>query len=96
MIRTAAIEGRGIDELAAALENHASYLDQSGMRWKREVARARLEILENVQRFLSRQIAEGSGSGRQFDKLAEEVASRRLDPHAAARTLLKPARSRDS
>src|SRR5256885_12835658 len=49
-------EGRGIDELADALDRHAAYLDQTGFRAKREVARARLEILENAQRLLSRRV----------------------------------------
>ena len=89
IIRTAALEGRGIDDLAAAIEKHASYLDESGGRRKREVARARLEILENVQRLLIRRVSEGSRSGLEFDKLAEDVAARRLDPHAAARKLLR-------
>ena len=89
VIRTTATEGRGIDELAAALEKHASYLDETGARQKREIARARLEILENAQRLLSREVEEGSRSGRAFDKLAEDVAARRLDPHAAAGKLLK-------
>jgi LAO/AO transport system kinase len=88
IIRTAALEGRGIDDLAAALETHASYLDQSGGRRKREVARARLEILENGQRFLARRVSERSRLGHAFDKLAEDVAARRLDPQAAARKLL--------
>jgi len=93
IVRTAALEGRGIDDLATAIERHASYLDQSGGRRKREVARARLEILENVQRLLVRRVSEGSGSGRAFDKLAEEVATRRLDPRAAALKLLQSSRS---
>jgi len=88
IIRTAALEGRGVEDLVAAIEKHASYLDESGGRGKREIARARLEILENVQRLLVRRVSEGSRSGRAFQKLAEDVASRRLDPHAAARKLL--------
>jgi len=89
IIRTAALEGRGIDDLAGAIDKHALYLDQSGGRHKRELARARLEILENVQRLLVHRVSEGSRSGRTFDKLAEDVASRRIDPHAAARKLLR-------
>lgn len=92
VIRTAAVDGRGIDELADALERHASFLDRTGLRRTREVARARLEILENAQRLLSRRVAEGSRSGRAFDGLVEDVAARRLDPHTAARKLLGPAR----
>ncbi len=88
IIRTAAIEGRGIDELADALQRHAEFLDRSGLRRKREVARARLEILENAQRLLAREV-EGSGAGATFDRLADEVADRRVDPHTAALRLLK-------
>jgi len=89
VIRTAAVEGRGIDDLKDALERHASYLDSTGLRRRREIARARLEILENAQRLLSRRVTNGSRSGRTFDKLAEDVAARRLDAHAAARKLLE-------
>jgi len=89
IIRTAALEGRGIDDLAGAIDKHALYLDQSGGRHKRELARARLEILENVQRLLVHRVSGGSRSGRTFDKLAEDVATRRIDPHAAAGKLLR-------
>src|SRR5438034_10711458 len=95
IIRTAAIEGRGIDELADALMRHAAFLDETGLRKKREIARARLEILENAQRLLAREVEAGSASGRDFERMAEDVASRRLDPNAAARKLL-PTSSRKS
>lgn len=88
IVRTAAIEGRGIDELLDALARHAAYLDQSGLRRKRDVARARLEILENAQRLLARRVGEKSRSGAAFDRLAEDVAGRTIDPHAAAQRLL--------
>jgi LAO/AO transport system kinase len=95
VIRTTATEGRGIDELADALDRHSAYLDQTGFRAKREVTRARLEILENAQRLLSRRVANRSRLGRAFDALAEDVAARRLDPHAAARRLLQPTRPKE-
>ena len=88
VIRTAATEGLGIDELANALDKHSAFLDDTGSRRKREIGRARLEILENAQRLLARRVSEGSRSGRAFDELAEAVAARRLDPHAAAQKLL--------
>jgi GTPase len=96
IIRTAATEGRGIDELADAIGKHAAFLESSGVRRKREIARARLEILENAQRLLSRRVEEGSRLGPVFDRLAEDVAARRTDPHAAARKLLQlgPARAK--
>ncbi len=91
IIRTAALEGRGIDELAGALEKHAAFLETSGLRRKREIARARQEILENAQRLLSRRVASGSRTGATFERLAKDVADRKTDPHAAAVKLLKTA-----
>ncbi len=96
VIRTAALEGRGIGELADALDRHAKFLDDTGLRKKREISRARLEILENAQRLLSRRVEAGSGFGRTFETMAKEVAERRLDPHSAARKLLhEPPRESD-
>ncbi len=91
IIRTAAVEGRGIDEVAAALEKHAAFLESSGLRRKRELARARQEILENAQRLLYRRVAAGSRTGAAFERLANDVTDRKTDPHAAAVNLLKTA-----
>jgi len=92
IVRTIATDGRGIDELVDALMRHVEFLDRTGLRRKREVARARLEILENAQRSLARQVEDTSRSGAAFDRLSQDVADRRIDPHAAAVQLLKPPR----
>jgi len=89
IVRTAALEGRGIEELADVLERHAIFLERSGLRHGREVARARQEILETAQRLLVRGVSEGSPTGALFDRLANAVADRETDPHAAARKLLE-------
>ncbi len=88
IIRTAALEGRGIEDLAAAIEKHASYLDQSGGRRKREVARARLEILENVQRLLVRSAASRKGRA----PAARSSCSPRMSPPAGS-TRMPPRRN---
>jgi len=90
IVRTTATDGRGIDDLADAILRHAEFLDRTGLRRKREVARARLEILENAQRSLARRVDDTSRLGAAFDRLAQDVADRRIDPHAAAVKLLKP------
>ncbi len=92
IVGTIATDGRGIDELADALMRHAEFLDRTGLRRKREVARARLEILENAHRSLARRVEDTSRLGVAFDRLAQEVADRRTDPHAAAVRLFKPPR----
>jgi LAO/AO transport system kinase len=92
VLRTSAIDGRGVEELVDALQRHATYLDESGLRGRREVARARLEILENAQRLLARRVASTDRWGRGFDRLAQDVAARQRDPHSAAQELLTPPR----
>ena len=94
IVRTAALEGRGIEELAVALEKHTAFLQSSGLRRKRDVARARQEILENAQRLLARRVANGSRTSAAFERLAEDVADRKTDPHAAAMKLLEASRTR--
>jgi len=89
IVRTAALEGRGIEELADVLDRHAVFLERSGLRRRRDVARARQEILETAQRLLVRGVSVESPTGALFDRLANEVADRKTDPHAAARKLLE-------
>jgi len=94
VVRTAATEGRGIDDLVEVLETHRAFLDSSGVLQRREVARARLEILENVQRQLSQQVRGLSRLGTTFERLAREVVERRIDPHTAAQRLFARTTSR--
>ncbi len=89
IVRTAALEGRGIEELADVLERHVAFLERSGLRRGREVARARREILENAQRLLAQRVSVGSRTGAAFDRLASDVADRKTNPHAAAVRLLR-------
>lgn len=88
ILRTAAVEGRGVEELAEALERHRGHLDSSGMMRRREVARAKQEILENAHRLIAQRVQEISSLGTSFEQLAGEVADRRIDPHTAAKRLV--------
>jgi LAO/AO transport system kinase len=88
VVRTAATEGRGLDDLVEGLERHRAFLDSSGVLRRREIARARLEILENAQRQLSRQVRSLTRLGATFERLARDVVERRIDPHTAAKRLL--------
>src|SRR5438309_3267281 len=84
IVRTAALEGQGIEELADVLDRHAVFLERSGVRRRREVARARQDILETAQPLLRRGVSEGSPTSDLFDRLATQVADRKTDPYAAA------------
>ncbi len=94
VVRTVALEGRGIDELADVLEKHRAYLGSSGILRRRELARAKQEILENAQRLMAQRVQGLSRLGATFERLARQVADRRLDAHTAAQRLFDPAATR--
>lgn len=87
IVRTSALKGVRINELADAIDQHRAFLDSSGGWRQRELARARQEVLENARRILATRVHQGAlGSG--FEKLVGQVVGRRLDPQAAAVRLL--------
>ena len=88
IVRTSALKGSRIDELADAILQHRAFLESSG-RWEaRERARARQEILENARRLLATRVREGP-TGTGFEALVGEVVSRITDPQSAAVRLLR-------
>ncbi len=88
IVRTSALKGGRIDELADAIDQHRGFLRSSGLWERREVARSRQEILENARRLLATRIREGA-PGAGFDLLVDQVVHRRLDPQSAAVRLLR-------
>jgi LAO/AO transport system kinase len=73
-----------VDELLAALDRHEAWLDASGQRAARRLARARDEIAALAFGLLARRLVVP-------DELAREVAEGRSDPVAAAERLLAAA-----
>lgn len=84
---TIAAEGKGIDEVIAAIERHRNYLLQSDGMIQRERDRVRRQ-LENLARDLlySQFIAARRG---EVDAAIEAVASRQRDPYSVVDELLK-------
>ena len=81
--RTVAARGAGMDELSAAIDAHLRWLDASGERERRRLARAGAEIeaiaLERVRARL-----EGVRGAGGLPELAKRVLAGELDPYRAA------------
>jgi LAO/AO transport system kinase len=93
IVCTSALKELHIDELADAILQHREFLARSGLWEKRELARARQEVLENARRLLATRVREAApGSG--FEKLVRAVVDRELDPQTAATRLLASQASR--
>lgn len=88
IIKTIATENKGVDDLAAAIENYQDFHFKTDLGTHRRRAIARWRILELLrERLLARTLASDSAS-ETLDRLAEEVATRRRDPYSAVEELI--------
>lgn len=87
VLRTSALQGKGVQELADAIGKHFVHL-KSGTLWEqREADRARKELLESMRRLLAETYT-GASAGKEFEREVQRIVSRKRDPRTAARKLL--------
>ena len=86
ILATVAQTGQGVDDVVAGLEQHRSWLEETGQLAVRRARRARAEV-EAVAVAALRQRWE-LGDHSALDRLAEAVAAGEQDPYAAADALL--------
>ncbi len=87
IVRTAATEGRGTDELIAAVDKHAAWAAESGERERRRADGARAEVESLLREALVARLAARIGHAR-VDEAVARVASRAIDPYTAVEALL--------
>ena len=90
IVLTVAQSGRGVAELAAELDRHRAWLEESGELARRRTRRAREEI-EAIAVAALRDRWEGVGAHDDLDALAEAVVAGTKDPYAAADELVATA-----
>jgi len=88
IIRTIATEGKGVENLAKAIEDYRKFHFKADLGGIRRRAIARWRILELLrERLLSRTLNSDSAS-ETLDRLADEVARREQDPYSAVEELI--------
>ncbi|MGL4174429.1 MAG: methylmalonyl Co-A mutase-associated GTPase MeaB [Dermatophilaceae bacterium] len=87
VLRTEAVRGEGLEELADMIDEHRERLGENGIRERRE-RRARAEIESVATEAIRARLATADGGDR-LARLAAEVATGRLDPYAAADALVR-------
>ena len=89
IVKTVATEGKGVEDLAAAIESYRDFHLRTESGEGRRHAIARWRILELLrERLVSETLASASASEK-LDYLAGEVATRRRDPYSAVEELMK-------
>lgn len=88
ILRTIATDGTGVAELAAAVEQHAQHLHDSGEWGRRERARLEAELEELLTETLVKRFHEGVLDPR-YEKMIDKLVERKVSPWGAVKTLLK-------
>ncbi|HET7736595.1 MAG TPA: methylmalonyl Co-A mutase-associated GTPase MeaB [Nocardioidaceae bacterium] len=88
VLATSAVSGTGVDEVAAAVDEHFAWLTSSGQLQQRRVRRARDEIEAIALTELRNRWGE-VGARAELDALAARVVAGETDPYAAADALLR-------
>ncbi|HBB93887.1 MAG TPA: methylmalonyl Co-A mutase-associated GTPase MeaB [Blastocatellia bacterium] len=95
IVKTVAIENKGIAELAGAIEQSREFQKQTPASTDRRKAVARWRILDLLREQLVAETLGVDGASNKLERLASEVATKQRDPYSAVEELMK-ARSQDS
>jgi LAO/AO transport system kinase len=88
IIKTVAHKEQGITELLDAINDHRSYLSESGRLEQMKRKRARRQLLAVAQKMLLERVLDGAGGEERIEELVEAIAAREFDPHTAAEQLI--------
>jgi len=83
-----AVNGKGTDEVAAAVLRHREHLFSSGEIHRRRHERAKLELAEAIEHALRERVSRILGDAG-MEKLADELASKVTDPYSIAEDLVR-------
>jgi len=93
IVKTVAIENRGIDELAAAVEKSKQFQAAAPAAAGRRQALARWRIIELLRDRLVAETLSRNGASERLEQLAAEVAIKKRDPFSAVAELIKEGQS---
>jgi LAO/AO transport system kinase len=89
VLRTQAIDGTGVPELADALTAHRAHIEAAGTLARRRAGNLAGEVLAIATQRLRRELAATMREDPEIQQLLERVAARELDPATAAAEILK-------
>jgi LAO/AO transport system kinase len=88
IVKTEAVRGEGIDELADRLAEHRAWVESEGLLSERRRRNLRNEVLGLATVRLREALEASVRDDREVQELLDEVVARRLDPASAARAIL--------
>src|SRR5215471_8341905 len=89
IVKTVAIESRGIEELARAVEKSKQFQAAAPASAGRKQAIAKWRIIELLRDRLVSETLSRNGASEKLEQLAAEVATKKRDPYSAIEELIK-------
>jgi LAO/AO transport system kinase len=89
IVQTEAVDGKGVDELMEKLLEHRAHIEEQGTLSERRRHNLRSEVLAIATGRLRRRLENRVTEDERFEKLIDDVVSRRLDPASAATEILE-------
>lgn len=86
--KTSTLDGRGIGELAGAIQNHRDYAKASGEWEGRREERLRSEVNEIIEHYFREMLRQRVASDEQAAGILQDAARGQLDPYTAAKRIL--------
>jgi LAO/AO transport system kinase len=88
IVRTVATEGKGIPELATAIEEYEKHLDKSGLRQKKNINNWRERLVEMLRESLLQRLTRENLNEKQLNDYAAEIADHRRDPYTLVEEII--------
>jgi LAO/AO transport system kinase len=88
IVRTVATEGKGITELAAAIDEYEKYLDKNQLRLKKRISNWRERLVEMLRESLLRRLTRENLTEQQLNAYAAEIADHKRDPYSLVEEII--------
>jgi LAO/AO transport system kinase len=82
IVKTVASEGKGISELAAAIENYRQYLQQKDLLLKKKISNWRERLIEMLRDSLLEHLLSERLPEEEIGRLAADIAEHKRDPYS--------------
>ena len=96
ILRTEAVRGEGVAELAQALSDHRAHIEAQGTLSERRRRNLLNEVLAIATYRMRRELEESIGADDEIGDLLDRVVSRELDPASAAVEILEKEKAKNS
>src|SRR5437868_11460665 len=88
-VRTEAVRGQGIEELAEKLDQHRAYIEREGTLRERRRRNLMNEVLAIATFRMRRELEDSLREDQEVKELLDKVVSREIDPASAAGSILE-------